>query len=159
MAQAEQVDDPWLLLLENEYKDQVCFVHDIAARHKLYRVARISCWVSTKYEYSNWEATLEPVHLAQDGSCFVHGDDSVIGPNGNKITKAKIYLGYIVAQYIDGDDKDPERMSCVDEYMSDALDKYARYEAKRANMQAAVPKSTPPRSTARQASSARPRSR
>jgi hypothetical protein len=40
--QAQQVDDPWLLLLEKAYKGQVCFVHDIAARHKLYRVARTS---------------------------------------------------------------------------------------------------------------------
>lgn len=136
VLQAQQVDDPWLLLLENDYKGQVCFVHDIAARHKLYRVARISYWVSTKYEYANWEATLEPIHLALDGSCFVHDDDSVMGPNGSKITKAKSYLGYIVAQYVDGDDQDPERTICVDEYMSDALDKYARYEAKRANTQA-----------------------
>jgi hypothetical protein len=77
-------------------------------QYPLTRVARISYWVSTKYEYANWEATLEPIHLAQDVSCFVHDDDSVIGPNGNKITKAKSYLGYIVAQYVDGDDKDPE---------------------------------------------------
>ncbi len=41
-AQAAQVDDPWLVLLEEEYKGQVCFVSDIAARHKLYRVAKIS---------------------------------------------------------------------------------------------------------------------
>ena len=133
VSQAEQVDDPWLLLLENEYKGQVCFVNDIAARHKLYRVARISYWVSTKYEYANWEATLEPIHLRQDGSCYVHDDDCVIGPNGSKITKAKCYIGYIVAQYIDGDDNEPERTVCVDEYMSDALAKFSRYEAKRAN--------------------------
>jgi hypothetical protein len=126
VSQAEQVDDPWLLLLENEYKRQVFFVHDIAARHKLY-------WVSTKYEYANWEATLEPIHLRQDGSCYVHDDDCVIGPNGSKITKAKCYIGYIVAQYIDGDDNEPERTVCVDEYMSDALAKFSRYEAKRAN--------------------------
>ena len=133
VSQAEQVDDPWLLLLEKEYKGQVCFVHDIAARHKLFRVARISYWVSTKYDYANWEATLEPIHLRADGSCFVHEDDCAIGPNGMNITKAKSLIGYIVAQYIDGDDKEPERTVCVDEYMSHALDKFARYEAKRAN--------------------------
>jgi hypothetical protein len=149
VAQAKQVDDPWLLLLETAYKGQVCFVHDIAARHKLYRVARISFWPSTKYEYANWEATLEPIHLAPDGSCFVHADDSVIGPNGNKITKAKSYLGFIVAQYIDGDDKDPERIQCVDEYMSDALENFSRLEAKRANNSAALPQTTSDRPTAR----------
>jgi hypothetical protein len=50
LVSAEQVDDPWLLLLEKVYKGQVYFVHDIAARQKLFRVARISYWVSTKYE-------------------------------------------------------------------------------------------------------------
>ncbi len=94
-------------------------------------------------------ATLEPIHLAQDGSCFVHDDDSVIGPNGNKITKANCFRGYIVAQYIDGNDKDPERTQCFDEYMSDTLDKYSRYEAKRANTSATVTKSTSPRPTDR----------
>jgi hypothetical protein len=142
VTQAEQLDDPWLRLLEKEYKGQVCFVHDIAARHKLYRVARISYWVSIKYEYANCEAALEPIHLAQDGSCFVHDEDSVIGPNGNKITKANCFRGYIVAQYIDGDDQDPERTQCVDEYMDDALEKFSRYEAKRGNTSAALPKST-----------------
>jgi hypothetical protein len=143
VSQAEQVDDPWLLLLERDYKGQVCFLDDIAARHKLYRVARISYWASTKYEYANWEATLEPIHLARDGSCFVHDDDCVIGPNGKQITKAKCYRGYIVAQYIAGDDQDPERTECVDDYMSDALAKHYRYESKRPNSSTALSKSSP----------------
>ena len=91
VSQAEQVDDPWLLFLEREYKGQVCFLHDIAARHKLYCVARISYWPSTKSHYANWEATVEPIHLSSDGSYFVHDDDAVIGPSGTRITKAKSY--------------------------------------------------------------------
>jgi len=71
-------------------------VNDIAARHKLYCVARISYWPSTKSHYANWEATLEPIHLSSDGSYFVHDDDAVIGPSGTRITKAKSYRGYIV---------------------------------------------------------------
>ncbi len=82
VSQAEQADDPWLLLLESEYKGQVCFLNDIASHHKLYRVARISYWPFTKYEYANWEATLEPIHLSCDGSYYVHNNDSVIGPTG-----------------------------------------------------------------------------
>ncbi len=81
VQQAEQVYDPWFLLLEQEYKGHVCFVNDIVARHKLYRVAKISFSPSTKFEYANWEATLEPIHLSADGSCFVHDNDSVVGPN------------------------------------------------------------------------------
>jgi hypothetical protein len=142
MSQAEQVDDPWLLLLEQDYKGQVCFVHDIAARHKLYRVASISYWASTKYAFANWEATLEPIHLGSDGSCYVHDDDSVIGPNGNKITKAKSLRGYIIAQYIDGDDEEPERTHCVNTYMTNALAKHSSYEGKRMENSAALSKRT-----------------
>ena len=98
VANAEQVDDPWLLLLEQEYKGQVCFVNDIAARHKLYRVAKISYWSSTKYEFANWEATLEPIHLSSDGSYFVHDNNSVVGPNGTRVTMTKCFRGYILAQ-------------------------------------------------------------
>jgi hypothetical protein len=87
VAQAEQVDDPWLLLLETAYKGQ--------------------------------------------------------------ITKTKSYLGFVVAQYIDGDDKDPERTQCVDEYMTDALEKFSRLEAKRANNSAAFPKTMSDRPPAR----------
>ena len=145
VLQAEQVDDPWLLQLEIDYKGQVCFLHDIAARHKLYRVARISYWPSTKSHYANWEATLEPIHLSPDGSYFVHDDDCVIGPAGTKITKTKCYRGYIVAQYIHGDDEDPERTVCVDEYIADALSKQATYLAASAAKLAAKSQAPPKR--------------
>ncbi len=46
----------------------------------------------------NWEATLEPVHLSPDGQFC----DVVIGPKGIRVTKSKVLLGYILAQYIDG---------------------------------------------------------
>ena len=129
VQQAAQVDDPWLLLLEQEYKGNVCFINDIAARHKLYRVAKIAFWPSTKFEYANWEATLEPIHLAADGSYYVHNDDCVVGSIGTRVTKAKCYLGFIIAQYIHGDDEEPERTVCVDEYMANAIERNASYEA------------------------------
>jgi hypothetical protein len=149
VQQAAQVDDPWLLLLEHEYKGNVCFVNDIAARHKLYRVAKIAFWPSTKFHYANWEATLEPIHLAADGSYYVHDDDCVVGPIGTRVTKAKCYLGFILAQYINGDEEEPERTVCVDEYMANAIERNATYEAKCASKQAQ-------RSQARPTSSATP---
>ncbi len=45
---ATQGDDPWLLFLESQYLAKLCFLFDIAARHKLFRVAKISYWPSTK---------------------------------------------------------------------------------------------------------------
>ncbi len=153
VSQAEQVDDPWLLFLEKEYKGQVCFLHDIAARHKLYCVARISYWPSMKSHYANWEATLMvPIHLSSDGSYFVHDNDVVIGPSGTRITKAKSYRGYIVAQYIHGDDEDPERTVCVDEYIANALMKHASYQVNQAAKQAAKSQAPPKRSVTPHAS-------
>jgi hypothetical protein len=79
---ATQEDDPWLLFLEKEYVLQLCFLYDIAARHKLFHVAKISYWPSNKERYANWEATLEPVHLDAKGEPFVTDEDVVVGPNG-----------------------------------------------------------------------------
>ena len=40
--QATQADDPWLIFLTNEYVGKICFLDDIAERHKLYRVCSIA---------------------------------------------------------------------------------------------------------------------
>ena len=149
---ATQCDDPWLIFLEQQYLLKLCFLSDIAARHKLYRVAKISYWASNKDRFACWEATLEPVHLDALGEPFVADDDVVVGPRGKpnlypqplpisfsltlpyltqplgqRLTKSASLLGYIVAQYIDGDDGDPTRTECVDLYVEDALPKHRAY--------------------------------
>ena len=152
-AAATQGDDPWLLFLEKEYLSKLCFLVDIAARHKLFRVAKISYWPSTKERYANWEATLEPVHIDAQGDPFVADDDVVQGPKGKtiflpnpsqttnltliepilglRLTKSAKLLGYILAQYIDGDDEEPTRTECVDLYIEDALPKHRAYKHRR----------------------------
>jgi hypothetical protein len=124
---ATQVDDPWLVYLTDEYVDKICFLHDIAERHKLYRVSKIAYWTSTKTRFANWEATLEPIHLGPDGQFYVADEDVVIGPNGLRVTKSKVLLGYILAQYIDGDDEEPTRSDFVDLYIENALAKLKSY--------------------------------
>jgi hypothetical protein len=74
---ATQGDDPCLLFLESQYLAKLCFLYDIAARHKLYRVAKIPYWPSTKERYANWEATLEPVHLDKTSAPFVADEKSL----------------------------------------------------------------------------------
>ncbi len=125
--QAAQADDPWLLFLTNEYVGKICFLHDIAERHKLYRVCNIAYWTSNKTRYSNWEATLEPVHLMPSGLFEVADEDTILGPRGILLTKSKVLLGYILAQYIDGDDEEPTRSECVDLYIENAIDKLKTY--------------------------------
>ena len=81
-AAARQRDDPWLLFLEEQYLQKLCFLYDSPARHKLYRVAAVSYWPSTKERFANWEATLEPVHLDVKGEPYVADEDVVLGPSG-----------------------------------------------------------------------------
>ncbi len=98
---ATQGDDPWLVYLTDEYVGNICFLHYIAERHKLYRVFKIAYWASTKTRFSNWEATLEPIHLGPAGIFYVADEDVVICPKGIRVTKSKVLLGYILAQYIE----------------------------------------------------------
>jgi hypothetical protein len=77
--------------------------------------------------YANWEATLEPVHLDTLGELYVADEDVIVGPRGMRLTKSGSLLGYIVAQYIDGDEEDPVRTQCVDLYIEDALPKHLAY--------------------------------
>ena len=125
--EATQADDPWLLFLTQEYVGKICFLHDVAERHKLYRVCNIAYWTSNKKRFANWEATLEPVHLMPSGLFEVADEDTIIGPSGVRLTKSKVLLGYILAQYIDGDDEEPTRSDCVDLYIENAIEKLKAY--------------------------------
>ena len=65
-------------------------MHDIPERHKLYRVSNIAYWTSTSKRYANWEATLEPVNLLPSGDFEVPDENTVLGPNGVRLTKSKV---------------------------------------------------------------------
>jgi hypothetical protein len=47
-------------------------------------------------------------------------------------------IGYILAEYIDGDDAEPTRSDCVDRYIFNALEKHAAYMLK-IGLQRALP--------------------
>jgi hypothetical protein len=57
----------------------------------------------------------------------VADEDTIIGPSGVRLTKSKVLLGYILAQYIDGDDEEPTRSDCVDLYIENAIEKVKAY--------------------------------
>ncbi len=61
------------------------------------------------------------------GKFAVPEEHIVLGPNGVRLTKSKVLLGYVLAQYIDGDDAEPTRSECVDLYIENALDKLKAY--------------------------------
>ncbi len=75
----------------------------------------------------NWEATLEPVHSMSTGLFEVADEDTILGPSGVRLTKSKVLLGYILAQYIDGDDEEPTRSDCVDIYIENTIEKLKAY--------------------------------
>ncbi len=128
---ATQVDGPWLVMLDQEYVGKLCFLNDVSLRHKLYRICKIAYWNSTRTRNASWEAiTMEPVHVANDGDCFVHDDDVVNMASGQRLTKTSSLLGYVLAEYVDGDETEPTRTDCVDKYVMDAMHKHLAYTSK-----------------------------
>ncbi len=125
-----KADDPWLLTLDAEYIDKLCFLDDISLRHKLYRICRIAYWPSTQKRYASWEGTMKPVHLHPDGTLYRLDDGVICLSNGKTMTKADKLIGYILAEYIDGDDSEPTRLDCVDRYAFHALEKHQAFEAR-----------------------------
>lgn len=125
-----QEDDPWLIMLDQEYVDKLCFLHDISLRHKLYRICRIAYWPSTKTRFASWEGTMEPIHVHPDGSLYRLDEDVVRLNNGKTMTMANKLIGYILAEYVDGDDAEPTRSDCVDRYSFHALEKQQAYMLK-----------------------------
>jgi hypothetical protein len=124
---AIQSDDPWVVELDREYVGKLCFLHDISLRHKLYRICRVAYWPSTKTRYASWEWTMELVHVQDDGSLYQLDDDVVKLTGGKIVTKANKLIGYILAEYTDGDDADPTRSDCVDRYAFHAVEKHQNF--------------------------------
>ncbi len=65
------------------------------------------------------------------------------------MTKAKAYLGYILAEYIDGDEAEPTRSDCVDRYIMNSLQKHEAFVSKtRYANEARCPSRSPTRDAA-----------
>ena len=73
---------------------------------------------------------MEPIHVHDDGSVYMIDADVVRCSNGKKLTKAKSLLGYILAEYIEGDDAEPTRSDCVERYIMNALQKHHAFNLK-----------------------------
>jgi hypothetical protein len=67
---------------------------------------------------------MEPIHVHPDGALYRLDDDVVHLSNGKTMTMADKLIGYILAEYIDGDDNEPTRSDCVDRYVFRALEKH-----------------------------------
>jgi hypothetical protein len=79
---------------------------------------------------------MEPVHVSSEGSVFIHDDDAVVMSAGRRVTKASALLGYVLAEYVDGDEADPTRTDFVDKYVMNALEKHVAHTSKAPRSQA-----------------------
>jgi hypothetical protein len=70
---------------------------------------------------------MEPIHVASDSTIYMREEDVVRCSNGKLMTRAKAFLGYILAEYVDGDDAEPTRSDCVDRYIMNALQKHEAF--------------------------------
>ena len=68
------------------------------------------------------------------GDFSVADEDCIVGPKGARLTKSKALIGYILAQYIDGDEEEPTRSDCVDLYIENAMEKLTAYLYKIQNL-------------------------
>ena len=83
--------------------------------------------------------------LLASGLFEVPDEHTVLGPKGVSLTKSKALLGYVLAQYIDGDEAEPTRSDCVDLYIENALVKLKAYLFKLLQLQNAKhSKDSPP---------------
>ena len=73
---------------------------------------------------------MEPVHVSTNGSAFVHDGDVVVMSTGPRLAKASALLGYILAEYVDGDEAEPNRTDCVEKYVINAMHKHLAYTSK-----------------------------
>jgi hypothetical protein len=81
---------------------------------------------------------MEPVHLHNDGTIYRLDEDVIQLSNGTTMTKADKLIGYILAEYINGDDAEPTRSDCVDRYAFHALEKHYAYMAKTRQTQPSI---------------------
>ncbi len=81
---------------------------------------------------------MEPVHLYPDGSLYPLDDDVIHLSNGKTMTKADKLIGYILVEYIDGDEAEPTRSDCVDRYAFRALAKHHAYMDKTRQPQTSI---------------------
>ena len=73
---------------------------------------------------------MEPVHEHPDGTLYRLDEDVVRLSNGATMTRAKNLIGYILAEYIDGDEAEPTRSDCVDRYIMNSLQKHDAFVRK-----------------------------
>ena len=128
-AMAQPKDNPWYTRLMETYLGKILW----DGGH--FRVIAIQ-YVPNKGKnvYPCWEATTEPVFKGDDGKFIVHDRHLVTMDDGTKKLLKSAEVGFALAEYSQGDDAEPIKLTFADECHA----KFLQREARQASTPAAL---------------------
>jgi hypothetical protein len=117
-------DNPWLAKFQSEYLNKILWDGGY------YRVFAVQ-YVPNKNtnRYPCWEATTEPVFMDDHGEFVVHDRHVSVGNDGTRTLLKSSMVGFALAEYSNGDDADPVRLTFADTCIAKFLTRQARTSA------------------------------
>jgi hypothetical protein len=124
-AMAQPKDNPWYTRLMETYLGKILW----DGGH--FRVIAIQ-YVPNKGKnvYPCWEATTEPVFMGDDGKFIVHDRHLVTMDDGTKKLLKSAEVGFALAEYSQGDDAEPMKLTFADECHAKFLQREERQASK-----------------------------
>jgi hypothetical protein len=124
-ALAQPKDNPWYTRLLQEYLGKILWDGG------LFRVFAIQYNANKgRNVYPCWEATAEPVYKDEDDTFVVHPRHQATMEDGSKILLKSAEVGFGLAEYSEGDDAEPVKLTFVDECHAKYLQREARLQRK-----------------------------
>ena len=121
-AMASPKDNPWFARLMEEYLGKILFDDG-----EYFRVFAIQFNPNKgRNVYPCWEATTEPVWKNEEGQWIVHKRHLVPMEGGHPKLLKSAEVGFALAEYSNGDDVDPVRLSHADECHAKFIEREAR---------------------------------
>ena len=127
-------DNPWLAQLHKEYVGKILYDNGYFRVFDVLYVPN----KGSKTRYPCWEATTEPGFL-EDGQFIVDERHRTPGADGKTILLKSSMVGFALAEYSNGDDVDPVRLTFADECHSRFIQRQARVASASASASAKAP--------------------
>jgi hypothetical protein len=127
-------DNPWLAQLYKEYVGKILYDNGY---FRIFDVLYVPN-KGSKTRYPCWEATTEPGFL-EDGHFVVDERHRTTCADGKSIVLKSSMVGFALAEYSNGDDVDPVRLTFADECHSRFLQRQARVASASASVSSNAP--------------------
>ena len=127
-------DNPWLAQLHKEYVGKIFYDNGYFRVFDVLYVPN----KGSKTRYPCWEATTEPGFI-EDGHFIVDERHRTPGADGKTILLKSSMVGFALAEYSNGDDVDPVRLTFADECHSRFIQRQARVASASASASAKAP--------------------